>query len=58
MGILATILIGFLAGVIAKLLHSGPWSPYSPVCVGNGRSARRAAHLETGAVSPVLPEDK
>ena len=27
MGILATILIGFLAGVIAKLLHSGPNEP-------------------------------
>jgi uncharacterized membrane protein YeaQ/YmgE (transglycosylase-associated protein family) len=26
-GILATILIGFLAGVIAKLLHSGPNEP-------------------------------
>jgi len=27
MGILATILIGFFAGVIAKLLHSGPDEP-------------------------------
>ena len=51
MSIVWTIVIGFIAGVIAKLIHPGPNEPRERVSSGHLRGSKQNARLRLSAYS-------